>query len=130
MSDTNKKGEVGELFVALEATQKGYYVARMPQDCPYDMVIDRGNGPERVQVKYCTEKDNSIYLIIDSCKQRRRTYTINNIDAFAIYVPGRGVHWLDAKEVCGKVRTVTMRTQPARNGQTKDVRMLENYSEW
>jgi hypothetical protein len=138
MSETNQKGEIGELFVTLEATKKGYHVARMPQDCPYDMVIDRGNGPERVQVKYCTLKENgTINLKLHSfgMSKRRRTYTVDNVDAFAIYVPGREVFWLPASEVCGEVTTVTLRLDvehrvAAGRKLRSDSRMADKYRDW
>ena len=122
MSETNKKGEVGELEVQLAAVKKGYYVACMPQDCPYDMVIDRGSGPERVQVKYCT--------LIDSCKTRRRTYTVDNVDAFVIYVPGHGIFWLPAQEVCGQIKTISLRLLEASNKNVKNIRFASDYQLW
>lgn len=94
--DSNIKGDIGEAAVILAATKKGYYVAKMPQHCPYDMVIDRGTGPERVQVKYCSLKNGAfIFKLTGKYQSSGRSYELGMLDAFVVYVPdNEQTYWI------------------------------------
>lgn len=104
MGLANIKGDIGEAAVVLEARKKGYYTGLMPQDCPYDMVIDRGNGPERVQVKYVTLRKNKfvVQIVSNPAWKKFRTYTANTVDVFAVYLSNnQTVYWIPFSDVDG-----------------------------
>ena len=88
MSISNEKGEIGEAAFALAAAQKGYWAGKMPQDCPYDYALDKGDGKLlRVQVKYRTMTSNSVSVKLACPNRTNRTiYSSDNIDFLAIYV--------------------------------------------
>jgi hypothetical protein len=141
MSDTNKLGEIGEAAVTLAAVMKGYYVGRMPQDCPYDLVIDRGSGPKRVQVKYrrllTDVRKNGVTVpgragsfqlnIKHSHHSNRREYKSTDFDAFVVYVPDNDTCYWIPSSVCDEGKaTLTFRvgTQGSKD------RCLDSYVEW
>jgi len=86
---SNQKGDIGEAAFILAVVKKGWWFAKMPQDCPYDMVIDRrdGSGPKRVQVKYrAIEKSGAVSIQLTSTASNRNDYTVESIDYFGIYL--------------------------------------------
>lgn len=131
MSKTNKKGYIGEAAFIFESTKKGYVVATMPQHCPYDCILDKGDGPKRVQVKYRTLKNGAVSINkVNISKSSKRAYTTNVVDYFAIYVPDVDkVYLIPAAEVL-KNSVSAFRLVPARNNQNKDVKYITEYENW
>jgi hypothetical protein len=130
MSNTNKKGEIGEASFYLKATERGYWAARMPQDCPYDFVLDRGKGLERVQVKYRSASTGSVQVnSYNSSLSSKRSYK-NSVDQFAVYVPEtREVYLIPAEEINKGVASV-FRLTPAKNNQSKGITLLSSFVDW
>ena len=92
MSITNKIGDIGETRIIYEAIKRGYNVL-MPfgHDNSYDIVIDKGNGFERIQIK-TTHSDGIVIKVpgrsvsnITKGKQVRTRYTPENIEWIAIF---------------------------------------------
>lgn len=111
MGLSNRKGDIAEARVLYEATVKGYYTASMCQDCPYDMVIDRGKGPIRVQVKYTAKNKRgyAVVKIVDSVRSNKRPYTSDDIDVFVVYIPDTDkTLWIPFKDV-DNVKEIWMR---------------------
>lgn len=53
MATLKTKGDTAELMVAADLAGRGYRVAfPYGEDCDCDLILDRGNALERVQVKY------------------------------------------------------------------------------
>lgn len=132
MSETNYKGDIGEAAFIFESTRKGYFVAKMPQNCPYDCVLDRGNGPERIQVKYRTVSEKGIISIhkVNKSKSSQRAYTTDAVDYFAVYVPNfEKIYLIPAYEVL-KNNVSTFRLNPTRNNQNKNVKYIIDYERW
>jgi hypothetical protein len=133
MSETNVKGDIGEAAFVLEAAKRGYWTGKMPQDCPYDFVLDRKDGKlERVQVKYRTASDKgSISIKLENNSfTNRTTYTENNIDSFAVYVSNNDkVYVIPVKDLLGRGE-VTLRVEPPKNNQTKGIILIENFINW
>lgn len=130
MSISNHKGDIGEAAFRLEAVRKGYWVGEMPQDCPYDFVLDDHTGKlKKIQVKYRTMgKHGSVSIRIASDSHtNRRTYSSENIDAFALYVDDLDEVFLIPIEEVENVKEVTLRVHPPKNGQKLGIRLLENY---
>src|SRR3954465_11096073 len=92
------KGDTAELAVALELRRRGYRICFPDgEDSDYDLVVDRGDRLERVQVKY-TESDGCIVVVRcgshsltnGRVKQTKR-YTAAMIDWLAVYDATTGV---------------------------------------
>lgn len=130
MSNTNKKGEIGEAAFVLKAVEKGYWAARMPQDCPYDFVLDRGKGLERVQVKYRAASGGSVQLTsYNSSLSSKRSYK-DCVDQFAVYVPEtKEVYLIPAEQITKGVASV-FRLTPAKNNQSKGITLISSFIEW
>lgn len=131
--NTSQRGHLGELKVAAAAAEKGYYVGFMPQQCPYDMVIDRGKGPERVQVKsrkLATNGTLNVGLTVEHHANNNVEYSANNVDILAIYEPTTDrIAWVNIHKV-ENMKGLTLRIVPAKNNQTKNVTLFEDYEEW
>ena len=134
MSDSNQKGDVGEAAFALAAAKRGYWTARMPQECPYDFAVDFRNGKPliRVQIKYrsITGRGSISIKLVQRHFSNRQTYNSDNIDAFAVYVPDLDKVFLVPIDDVGGVEEVTFRCVPAKNKQIKTVRNIFNYEQW
>ncbi len=136
MSESNQKGDIGEAAFVLAATKRGYWVMPAPQDCPYDFVLDKHDGKlYRVQVKYRTPgKVGSIAIKRvthkEHCAANRRTYTADNVDLFAVYIPEpEGVYLIPITDF-DTVDEVTIRVTPPKNNQTAGVRLITEYADW
>ena len=131
MSKTNQKGDIGEAAFALKAVERGYWTGRMPQDCPYDFALDRGNGLERVQVKYrAVAKNGSIQLNSDSKSlSSSRTYK-DCVDQFAVYVPDtKEVYLIPAERIVNGSASV-FRVEPTKNNQSKGITFISDFIDW
>ena len=92
MLNTKTKGDIGQLKVAGDLLMRGYTVSFPYGDnARYDLVLDRGTGLERVQVKYVTSNGQTIIV---QCKSvvsvanklyEVRKYTESQVDWIACY---------------------------------------------
>lgn len=134
MSISNQKGDVGEAAFALAAAKRGYWTAKMPQDCPYDFVLDKKNGasPLRVQVKYRSMSSTGTVgvKIVQKHHSNRQTYNSQNIDLIAVYVPELDKVFLIPIQEVSNVDGVTLRCVPSKTNQSKTIRMIDLYENW
>jgi len=128
MGLTNNLGDIGEAKVVFEAFKRGYHVGKMSQNCPYDLVIDRGSGPERIQVKYRTGKDVARIEVARQTKLKRRAYDKDNIDAIVVVVGDRTA-LIPIEEVQG-IGEITLRMSKAKNGQRRGIRYFSDFENW
>jgi len=132
MSITNYKGDIGEAAFVLAAAKKGYWVGKMPQDCPYDFVLDTGLGPKRVQIKFRSlTKTGTIQLKLENNTfTNRRSYTEENIDAFVVYIPDvEELFYIPISKI-GNLTEVTFRYHPPKNGMTAGIRFISEFKDW
>lgn len=131
MSKSNQKGDIGEAAFNLKAVEKGYWVGRMPQDCPYDFALDRGNGLERVQVKYrAVAKNGSIQINSESKSLSSTRPYKDSVDHFAVYVPDtKEVYLIPAVHIVNGTASI-FRIFPSKNNQTKGVTLISDFLEW
>lgn len=86
-TDINYLGCMAEYNFCTSCTSQGYIVS-MPilDSSPYDVVVDTHQAIYKVQVKYTARTPrygrNTVHIPILS---RRRSYTVDNVDFFAIY---------------------------------------------
>jgi hypothetical protein len=133
MSISNQKGDIGEAAFVLAATKKGYWTGKMPQGCPYDFVLDKKDGSvSKVQVKYRTiGNTGTISLkLTQRTFTNRVSYTKDNIDFFAVYIPDLdNVYLVPISDLEGKTE-VHIRCVPSKNNQTNKVRDINCYELW
>ncbi len=130
MSISNQKGDIGEAAMILAATKKGFWVAKMPQDCPYDLIIDRKDtlGPKRVQVKYRSiDKNGSFVLSLTPSRSNRNDYTRESIDYFGVYLSNTEECFLIPMENIPEQGCVTFRCVEAKNNQAANVRSIYQF---
>ena len=108
---SNDKGEIAQLKTELRALEKGYVVSRPLSTARYDLIVDDGLRLFRVQVKYGDGKaphtDNSVRVSLNytTRSKQEKTYTVDEVDAFAIYVPRLNeVLWFSSQELVGKTK--------------------------
>ena len=131
MSKTNQKGDIGEAAFYLKAMEKGYWAGRMPQDCPYDFALDRGNGLERVQVKYrATSQNGSVQINSSNTSLSSNRSYKDYVDQFAVYSPDtKEVYLIPASKITEGSASI-FRLKPTKNNQTKGVTLLEDFISW
>jgi hypothetical protein len=87
------KGTIAESVFTTEALKRGWTVSLPYGDnARYDVILDRGNGLERLQIKSSTLRNKSIVaytrsIYNNSKGQQCKTYTAEEIDGFVIYSP-------------------------------------------
>lgn len=128
LPDTIAKGGFAEALVAARALQKGYIPSKPMIDARYDLIIDNGEKPQRVQVKYCSCEHNNVNGSVSvDLRRNTRLYHENEIDALAVYLePIKQICWLPVSLVNGKA-SINIRYVPSKNGQSKNCIMAEDY---
>jgi hypothetical protein len=138
-STTTMKGEIACTKVELRAFEKGFVISKPIIECRYDRIVDDGKRLYKVQVKYADGKHTgatgSSVVGLARRKGRRSSkagpyYCYNEeIDAVLVYVPSIDkICWFGPESFRGKT-SISIRTQPAANGQTKGCVMATDY-EW
>jgi hypothetical protein len=131
------KGDLAELKVAADLRKRGYKIA-LPygEDWDFDLILCRESGQlERVQVKH-TRSDGRVISVLarshsltNGRVRATKHYTAATIDWLAVwdatldrcfYVPARALS--DGKT------ELSLRIAPARNGQTRRIRLAEEYT--
>lgn len=96
---SNQSGDRSEITVYLDLIKKGWIVnTPSSRDAVYDLVVDRGDHFETVQVK--TMCGNSIAKVVDRSGERvsHNGKTRNSLDYAA-----HGIHWLAGVSKTGEV---------------------------
>ena len=116
-TDTNRKGDIGELKVSSKLLEMGYVVSETVTDTHYDLVVEIGGEFTSVQVKVCrwSEEDNTYRVGFEKTNYgasgpNRNLYKQGEIDVFAIYNPDEDeIYWLTFDEApkWGASRTLT-----------------------
>lgn len=130
------KGDLAELEVAADLVRRGYKLAfPFGEDWDYDLILCRGDGLERVQVKY--GHSNHAVLAV-RCRSHSLTkgrvrstkrYTAETIDWLAVFDAATGrCYYIPATELAGGMDLMHLRLAPARNGQRLGVRYAAEYA--
>ena len=132
-----QKGDFAELKVACDLRRRGYLVLiPFGEEAPYDIVIDRDGRLERVQVKY-SDRHGRAALEIQCYSQTivkgrltsRTHYTAEVIDWLAVYdVETDKCFYVPAEELGAGRSKISLRFEPARNGQRAGIRFAEAYA--
>jgi Holliday junction resolvase-like predicted endonuclease len=136
MALTKAKGDLAELMVASDLRRKGYRIAfPYGEDWDYDLIVDRGNRLERVQVKYA-ESDGAVipvrcrsHSLTNGKVLRTKRYTAAMIDWIAVYdQTTERCCYVPAAELGEAGRSlIHLRLAPTANHQRLRVRFAEDY---
>jgi hypothetical protein len=137
MAPLKTKGDTAELMIAADLARRGYRLAfPYGEDCDYDLVVDRGNRLERVQVKY-TRSDGEVVVV--RCRSQSLTngkvrqtkrYTAATIEWIAVYDATTELcFYIPASELGTGMNMIHLRLVPARNGQQRRTRPAERYTD-
>lgn len=127
--DTKTVGERSEALILARFLQKGYVVLQPFGDNQrYDLVVDRGNGFERVQVKTGRLKQGCV--VFEACSTyghrggKRKSYH-GQIEMFAVYCPDNDKFYLVSVSefnLSGKLRI-----EPPKNKQKFGIRWAKDF---
>ncbi len=137
MAVLKQKGDLAELKVATDLIDRGCRISiPFGEDCDYDLIADFDGRLHRVQVKY-TRSDGEIVLV--RCRSHSLTngrvrvvkrYTSEMVDWIAVYdSTTERCYYLSSSELGEGRSTLTLRLQPARNGQRLGIRPAIDYTE-
>jgi PD-(D/E)XK endonuclease len=135
MAPLKQKGDLAELMIAADLRSQGHRVAfPFGEDAPYDLVVDRDDRLERVQVKHATSDGKTVvvrcYSQSLSGGRVRSTshYTHLTIDWLAVFdCTTRRCFYVPAVELgTGRTR-LHLRLTPCSYNRTRDVRPAERY---
>lgn len=116
--NTKRVGNTSEAKLLAAFVEKGWVVLTPFGDNePYDLVIDRGHGFEKVQVKTGRRNSNGC-IIFRTCTTARdgsRSGYYSKADLFGVYFPESGKCYLIPVTENGMKESVTLRIDPPRN---------------
>ena len=133
MGDTKTKGDLGVGIVIAESLKRGHKVALpMGENWPFDIIVQRHGKLERVQCKY-TESDGEVIEV--RCRSTSEwvqyKYTADMIDWIACYDKTTDRCYFVPATLLGDGKSMLhLRLVPSKNGQTKHVRMAEDFLNW
>lgn len=131
--DPNTKGDIGEFMVCADLMRKGYVVYRaVNKTARADIIVLSGSGkPYKVQVKTTTGSEGSACLHLRKCclnPKYNSVYTTDEVDVFALYIENENtVCYISSQEALTNCSTIKFRYELAKNGQKKNVRLVEDY---
>lgn len=126
---------MAELKVAADLIDRGCRLSiPFGEDCDYDLIADYEGRLHRVQVKH-TRSDGQIVLV--RCRSHSLTngkvratkrYTAEMVDWIAVYdCTSERCFYCPSRELGRGRASLTLRLQPARNGQQLGIRDAEDY---
>lgn len=129
--NTIEQGVVGELRVAAVLMESGYIISSAMEGAPYDLIADDGHRLYRVQVKSVSNTKGSAGISVERVSHntkgtKQKQYQPHEVDAYCIYAQDRDeVYWVPFDEA--PATQITLRWSDPENGQTKGIRMAEDY---
>jgi hypothetical protein len=135
MASLKMKGDLAELMVAADLLRRGYKVAfPYGEDWDFDLIFERDERLERVQVKHTTS--NGEFISVKRCShsltkgrvRATKRYTAAMIDWLAVYdAPRDRCYYVPATELAAGRRELILRLTPPRNNQRAGIRYAEDY---
>lgn len=132
--DTKSIGETSEARILYELKHLGYIVSTpFGDNAKYDLIFDTGDSLVKAQVKTGKLQDNGVVTFKTRTAGHNNTegtyhkgYDSDDIDVFLVYCPqNNGVYAINIDEAPDS--QMAIRTEPAGNGQTKNINMAEDY---
>jgi prevent-host-death family protein len=130
---TNQKGAIAEEAITLAATTLGVVVSRPNTDARYDLILDAGGRPLKVQCKWASLRGSVIGVNTrGSWFSPGRGYVHSHyagaeIDAIAAYCHAlSSCYLIPESEIDGQTQ-IHLRLDPPRNGQRAAVHYASDY---
>ncbi len=135
MSELKRKGDLAELAVALDLRRRGYGVAfPFGEASAYDLIIERGDKLERVQVKHTASDGHVVTVrcysmtVIGGKASRRHKYTAADIEWLAVYDATTATcYYVPASQLGDGRSMLSLRITPARSGRRRGIRLAADY---
>lgn len=132
--NTKVKGDLAETWFLADMIQRGYKVA-IPygENWRYDLIVERGFGLERVQVKYVESKGESFVVKCHSSSHMAgnqysaKPYSADEVDWIAVYDGSSQRGYYLPISTVGDQPQIVLRITPAKNGQTKGIRWAKDF---
>ncbi len=129
---TIQKGDLSVAMITATFLRRGFVVLRPVSELSrYDLVIDRGNGFERIQCKTGRLRNGVVRFSTSSSLAHHRsgktriTYD-GQIEAFGVYCPDNDDVYVVPISVTGKAECV-LRVESTKNGQASGVNFASAY---
>ena len=135
MAPLKTKGDTAEMMVAADLVKRGYRIAfPFGEDADYDLIVERGERLERVQVKYTESRDGVVpircrsYSLTNGRVRQTKRYTARMIEWLAVYdrVTDR-CYYVPAVELGDGRSLLHLRLGPALNGQRRGINWARDY---
>lgn len=131
---TKQLGNVGELRIAADLTNQGYYVfTELGDICKSDLIVmGEDYKPIKVQVKYITSKNGAVFLSCNKAGPNYRfRYENKHADVYAIYVPDHDLClYVSSQELLAQKSTLTLRIVAHRTELKTLIHWASNYKEF
>lgn len=129
-----QKGNIGEAKCLAKMVELGVPVCLPFGDNErYDMIIERNGKLEKIQIKYSSQQESEGSILFKTASSTNHTtnkhYSTyeNDIDAFLLYNALTDEVYYLPMEVVENKKTLTLRMQPSKNGQTKNCLFTTDY---
>jgi prevent-host-death family protein len=132
--DPNRKGNVAEAAIVLEAARLGIPVLRpMTEHGRYDMVFELGERLLRVQCKWASVRGDVIVVTTSGSRLTprgyvRSTYGVDEIDAIAAYCDDLDRCYLLPAELISGQDQIHLRLAPPKNNQRACLNWASEYA--
>lgn len=133
INNPNHNGTLGEIAVSLDLTKRGYDVFfPFGNHSKVDLIVLTSDFETyKIQVKATNSIKNivEIYTVKNCLNPKYNSkYQVNQIDIFAVYVIDKEIiFYISAKELLKNGKSAKFRFTKPLNGQSKNVRYVENY---
>jgi prevent-host-death family protein len=132
---SNDKGNIAEAAIALEAIKLGIDVLKpVAEHARYDLLFDLGKRVMRVQCKWGSlDRDLGVVCVRVGGSRHTpngyvtSTYSIDEVDAIAVYCGGLAETFLVPIDVAAGKRQMHLRLEPPRNGQRACINLASDY---
>jgi hypothetical protein len=126
-----RKGNYAEMRVAADCIRRGYSVSiPFGHETRYDLIIDKNGTLIRTQVKHAQLEGDSVRVKCTSTNHGGASapYTLTCVDMIAAFEPTTDrVYYLPMSEIGGITRAALLRLIPAKNNQTKGIRLASDF---
>ncbi len=134
MRHSKQKGNLGFSSVLKELHKLGVNVFSEIGDLSkIDLIVEANSKLVKIQVKYANDKNGVASLSLRKAGPNgyRYTYTPQDIDVFAVYLPELDkVVFVSAKLACQNRREFSIRTKPATSGQTGGCHFISDFEDF
>lgn len=134
MHGPNEKGDIAESEIAACAIRAGCIVSRpMTDHPPYDLIIEVGGRPLRVQCKWSALHNGVIQVRLRRCSfgpttgYVRRGYSADEIDAIGVYCDDLDSCYLVPMADAAGSDWLSLRIEPTKNGQRASLHWASEY---